>query len=97
MVEATSRLPRTADEAYDRILSRSPDSIKAERILYIIVAVERPLTLRAMNLALILRENYHTWPELKSDLLPEDRFRENVRDICGLFVTIINLRIYLLH
>ena len=31
------------------------------------------------------------------DLKSQDWFRENIRDICGLFVTIIESRVYLLH
>ena len=95
IVKATSHLPKTVDEAYDRILSRSRDSKKAKRILHIIVAAARPLTLREMALALTIRENHRSYSDL--DLKSQDWFYENIRDICGLFVTIIELRIYLLH
>ncbi|KAN0078947.1 hypothetical protein V8E54_005460 [Elaphomyces granulatus] len=95
IVNATSHLPKTVYEAYDRILSKSHDSEKAKRILHIIVAAARPLTLREMALALTIRENHQSYNDV--DLKSEDRFRESVRDICGLFVTIIDSRIYLLH
>ena len=95
IVEATSHLPKTVEEAYDRILSKSRDTEKAKKILHIIVAAARPLTLREMTLALALRQNHRSYGDL--DLKPEARFRESVRDICGLFVTIIDSRIYLLH
>jgi ankyrin repeat domain-containing protein 50 len=52
IVNATSHLPKTVDEAYDRILSKSRDFGKAKRILHIVVAAARPLTLREMALAL---------------------------------------------
>ncbi|KAH7122358.1 ankyrin repeat-containing domain protein [Dendryphion nanum] len=93
--EATSRLPETVDEAYDKILSKSSNSDKAKKILHIIVAAERPLTLREMTLALVIQESHRSYGDL--ELEPEGRFREKVRDICGLFVTIIDSRIYLLH
>ena len=95
IVDATSRLPQTVDEAYDRILSKSRNSRLAEKILHIIVAAARPLTVREMNLALSLKESHQSYGEL--DLRPEDRFDNDLRDICGLFVTIIDSRIYLLH
>ncbi|OCL02131.1 ankyrin, partial [Glonium stellatum] len=95
IVEATSQLPKTVDEAYDRILSKSRNSEKAERILHIVVAAARPLTLREMALALVLREGHRSYNDL--NLRSEDRFLEEVRDICGLFVTVTNSRIYLLH
>jgi hypothetical protein len=48
-----------------------------------------------MTLALTIRENHRSYGDL--DLKSEDWFRETIRDICGLFVTIIDSRIYLLH
>jgi ankyrin repeat domain-containing protein 50 len=95
IVKVTSQLPKTVDEAYERILSRSRNLEEAKRLLHIIVAAERPLTLKEMSVALALRENHRSYGDL--DLKSEERFRENVRDLCGLFVTIINSRIYLLH
>ena len=97
--EPTSRLPETVDEAYDRILSKSCNSNNARKILHIIVAAARPLTLREMGLAFVLQESHQSYDdlELESKLGAEDRFREKVRDVCGLFVTIIDSRLYLLH
>ena len=57
IVKATSHLPKTVDEAYDRILSQSRDSEKAKRILHIVVAAARPLTLGEMALALTIRDS----------------------------------------
>src|SRR4029077_20200461 len=95
IVNATTRLPRTVDEAYNRILSKSRDSDMAKRILHIVIVAARPLTLGEMALALAIRENHQSYSDL--DLKSEALFRESMRDICGLFVTIINSRIYLLH
>ena len=95
IVNATSHLPRTVDEAYNRILSKSRDYGKAKRILHIVVAAARPLTLGEMALALTIGENHRSYSDL--DLKSEDYFRESIRDICGLFVTIIDSKIYLLH
>ena len=95
IVDATSHLPKTVYEAYDRILSKSRDSGKAKTILHIIVAAARPLTLKEMALVLSIRENHQSYGDI--DLKPEGRLRETIRDICGLFVTIIDSKIYLLH
>jgi ankyrin repeat domain-containing protein 50 len=95
IVNATSHLPKDLDEAYDRILSKCHNFEKAKTILHIVVAAARPLTLREMALALAIRENHQSYSDL--DLKPEAFFRESIRDICGLFVTIINSRVYLLH
>ncbi|KAK4182277.1 hypothetical protein QBC35DRAFT_518914 [Podospora australis] len=93
--EATSQLPKTVDAAYDRILSKSCNPQEAKKILHIVVAAARPLTLREMNVALVLREGHRSYKNFA--LEPEDRFRDKVRDVCGLFVVIIDSRIYLLH
>ena len=95
--KATSHLPKTVDKAYDRILSKSRNPEEIKKILHIILAAARPLTLSEMALALVLRERHRSNGELELEFGAEDRFRENVRDICGLFVTIIDSRLYLLH
>src|SRR4029077_6847901 len=86
IVNATTRLPRTVDEAYNRILSKSRDSDMAKRILHIVIVAARPLTLGEMALALAIRENHQSYSDL--DLKSEALFRESMRDICGLFVTV---------
>jgi ankyrin repeat domain-containing protein 50 len=95
IVNATSRLPKAVDEAYNRILSKSRNSEKAQRILHIVIGAVRPLTLGEMALALGIRENHQSYNDL--DLKSEDSFRESIRDTCGLLVTTIDSRIYLLH
>ncbi|KAF3195009.1 hypothetical protein TWF106_005914, partial [Orbilia oligospora] len=90
----TSNLPKTVDEAYERILYKA-DKKKARKLLHIVTAAARPLTLEEMNLALALEDNHQSYSDLK--LTPERRFRKNVRELCGLLLTIIDSRIYLLH
>ncbi|KAL9063919.1 MAG: hypothetical protein Q9161_009197 [Pseudevernia consocians] len=87
--------PRTVDEAYEKILRKSPDSNKAEKLLQIVLVADRPLTLREMNMALNLE------PENKSredvDLLPDGHMSKYIRNLCGLFVSVYDSKIYLLH
>ena len=90
-----SKIPKTVDEAYDKILCRSHDFEKAKKLLHIVIASTRPLSLEEMALALAIRENHRSYGDL--ELEPEGRFRNTVRDLCGLFVTIIDSKIYLLH
>ncbi|KAJ3570125.1 hypothetical protein NPX13_g5838 [Xylaria arbuscula] len=93
--KAASQLPQTVDEAYDRILSKSSSVEQARKLLQIILVAERPLTVTEMNIALTIEERHKSYRDLT--LKPEERFREHVRDACGLFVAIIGSRIYLLH
>ena len=94
IIRAIAHLPRSVDEAYDRILSKSHHLEDAKRLLHIVVAAFQPLTLKEMGFALILR-GHHSYKTI--DLPPDKRLRETIRDMCGLFVTIIDSRIYLLH
>ncbi|KAI8625984.1 putative ankyrin repeat-containing protein [Xylariaceae sp. FL1651] len=91
----SSSLPRTVDEAYEKILARSKHPDEAMKLLHIIVAAARPLTLAEMDLALALRQCHRSYKDL--DDRPEERFSQYVRDLCGLFVTITDSKIYLLH
>ncbi|KAK2753351.1 hypothetical protein FQN55_003480 [Onygenales sp. PD_40] len=93
--QATSHLPETVDGAYENILSKSRDTNETLRLLHIIVAATRPLTLQEMNVALSIRENHQTYDDL--NLKSDERFHEIIRDLCGLFVTVVNSRVYLLH
>ncbi|KAH7118110.1 hypothetical protein B0J13DRAFT_570440 [Dactylonectria estremocensis] len=101
--EVTSSLPRTVDDAYERILPKNNSqdaeeakkAKKAKKILHIIVAAARPLTLAEMDLALALQQehtSYEGWHRK-----PEERFGSYIRDLCGLFITITDSKIYLLH
>jgi ankyrin repeat protein len=93
--KATSLLPRTVDDAYERILAKSGNVREARKLLSIVVAATRPLTLAEMDVALTLREDHRSYKDL--DLKSEERFLEYVRDLCGLFVNVTDSKIYLLH
>ncbi|KAL6406443.1 Ankyrin repeat, PH and SEC7 domain containing protein secG [Ilyonectria robusta] len=95
--ETTSSLPRTVDDAYERILAQSINPEEAKKLLHIVVAAARPLTLAEMDLALALRQNDTSYRALSERHIPEERFGRYVRDLCGLFVTITDSKIYLLH
>ncbi|GAB1315143.1 hypothetical protein MFIFM68171_05353 [Madurella fahalii] len=93
--QIVSCLPPTVDDAYERILNKSNDPEKARKLLHIVVSATRPLTLAEMAVAFTLQQIHKSYKDL--NLSPEERFGEYVRDLCGLFVTIISSKIYLLH
>jgi ankyrin repeat protein len=94
--EAVSSIPPNIDAAYEGILNRSSDPEEAQKLLHIVVAAARPLTLSEMAVALALQPN-GLYRDLDPDLETNESFREHVRDLCGLFITIIGSKIYLLH
>jgi ankyrin repeat protein len=90
-------LPRSVNEAYERILKKSKDHSTVRNVLSIILAASRPLTLAEMSIAV----NTHELDSPKSlhdlDLeYPED-FEKRIRSLCGLFITIHHGRVYFLH
>ncbi|KAK8092213.1 uncharacterized protein PG998_015045 [Apiospora kogelbergensis] len=92
-----NELPQDVDEAYEKILSRNQGRAitKARKILQIIVAAERPLTLDEMSTALAVEEHL----ERGGGVQPEsvERFYRTIRHLCGLFVIINDSKIYLMH
>ncbi|PYI16076.1 hypothetical protein BO99DRAFT_341110, partial [Aspergillus violaceofuscus CBS 115571] len=92
-------LPETVESAYERILDRSADKPKAKVLLHIIIAAVKPLSLEELSLAWAIKIHAHceTLPDLCEDIEPKERFRQTLRDLCGLFVVIIDEKVYLLH
>ncbi|KAK6956941.1 hypothetical protein Daesc_002223 [Daldinia eschscholtzii] len=88
-------LPRTVEEAYDKILCRSNNPTQAKRLLGILIAATRPLSLSEMAVALAIEESHQKHDDLLFE--PEDRFRRTVRDLSGCFITVVESKIYLLH
>lgn len=90
-------LPPDMDHAYEKILSRNQrrERDSARAILKIIVAAVRPLSLLEMSQDLTLEESPK--PNETLQYQTEDEFRHTIRHLCGLFVTISDSKIYLLH
>lgn len=97
--DITSTLPPSVKAAYQSILAKAPSNAEERelqtKLLQIVVAATRPLTLEEMHFALSLKETHRSYDDMPA--MREDSFREQVRNICGLFVTIIDSEIYLLH
>ncbi|RYP75529.1 hypothetical protein DL770_007382 [Monosporascus sp. CRB-9-2] len=88
-------IPSTVSEAYNRILSKSRDISLARKLLHIVVAAARPLTLSEMALALAIGPKHQSIGDI--DLVPEEKFRDDIRQLCGLFVVGVDSKVYLLH
>jgi ankyrin repeat domain-containing protein 50 len=88
-------LPETVDQAYERILEKSIDKLLSRKLLNIVIAACRPLTLSEMNIALAIKENTTSYKDL--NLEADASFEKTVRNLCGLFVVVVDKKIYLLH
>ena len=93
LIEITGSLPRTVEQAYEAILSKIPDDERelASKILHIIVAAKRPLTLRELNIAININDDDTL------ELEDETRFFRDIRSICGLFIDIVDQKVFLIH
>ncbi|KAL9069014.1 MAG: hypothetical protein Q9157_006304, partial [Trypethelium eluteriae] len=94
---AIRQLPPTVDDAYEKILGRSPDIVKARRLLHIVTAATEPLSLKEVSLIMAIEETHRSYDDVIQELEPEERFRFTLRELCGLIVVIIDRKIYLLH
>jgi len=93
-----SDLPLEITDAYERILNRSSDKIRARILLQLIVAARRPLSLEECNVALTLATQEGDCISHKAlDLWPLPSFKSTIQNICGLFVSVHDGKISLIH
>lgn len=97
-------IPATVDEAYEKLLMRNTNpekAARARRLLHIVIAAVRPLTLHEMNIAVAIdeklqdKEYVDTYEDL--DLDNDLPFKTKIRNICGLFIGIHDSRVFLIH
>lgn len=88
-------IPQTVEEAYESILNRSTNKELARKILNIVVAAQRPLTLAEMDIALAVQD--HSKSEAELDLEGDKNLKNNIRNLCGLFLNVTDSKIFLIH
>ena len=92
-----SNLPSEVSDAYETILARSSDIDLARILLQLIVAATRPLSLEEANIALTLATQETCTSHKELDLWPLPDFKSTVLNICGLFISIHDGKISLIH
>jgi hypothetical protein len=109
LLQIFKTLPKTVENAYEGILSRSTNVERARKLLSIVLAAMRPLTLTELKIAFSIDRsgNYSILdknPELETSGLKaivigpiEKTFRESIRQYCGLFIRITESKVYLIH
>lgn len=92
-----SELPRSVVDAYDSILNKSRDKQLARELLHIILAARTPLSLKEMSVATALAGDfsYNSYEDI--GLESPDAFGLRIQNICGLFVTIDDGHVFLIH
>ena len=84
MSKVIDETPHTIYDAYETILDKSPFPEEARRLLHIVVAAVRPLTLEEMNMAFNLNSERRPMTREEVDLDPLDTFPNYIKDVCGL-------------
>ncbi|KAF0324234.1 nacht and ankyrin domain protein [Colletotrichum asianum] len=93
-----SSLPSSVFDAYEKILSHSRDKKQARNLLNIILAATQPLTLDEINWALTLQaKDFMDQKELEDDVWPRDGFKMTVKNLCGLFVSVVDKKVSFIH
>ena len=90
-------LPDNVDKAYENILEKSSKSRKTIliRVLHIMLAAFRPLSLMEMSEVLSIQDSSSGLRY--SDLYPEQSFGKWIRDLCGFFVNAVDDRLHFAH
>ena len=97
-IESLPDLPSDVSNAYEKILHRSSDKNLARILLQLIVATTRPLSLEEANVALTLATQKPSPRSYKEvELWPLSNFKSIVQDICGLFVSVHDGKLSLIH
>ena len=91
--DLVSTIPRTLDAVYEKILGQSSEPEYATKLLHIVVAATRPLSLKEMNVAFAIKSSDQSNEDL--DLEPD--ICGTIKDLCGPFVKFIDSKIYLVH
>jgi hypothetical protein len=95
-----SDIPSQVSEAYEKILSRSPNETYTKILLQIVLVAAHPLTLDEANVALILalqEERFVSHVALESELWTRDKFPGIVKNLCGLFINVYDLKLSFIH
>lgn len=96
LLSIINTLPKSIDQAYERILricDKEGTAERAKQILQFVVAARTPLTVHQLDVALAIDTDSVSWEEELEYL----NRTESIRKICGLFVTVVNFHVYLIH
>ncbi|KAJ3959634.1 hypothetical protein N0V92_003725 [Colletotrichum tropicale] len=87
--------PASLDQLYETALQGVEDRVATTKMLQIILAATRPLTLEEINLAMNISSTHETVQDLLDDLEPDMEY--TVKKLGGFFVRIMNSTVYLVH
>jgi ankyrin repeat domain-containing protein 50 len=94
----TRKLPQSLDAAYEKLLNKNPHlELERKRALQIIVTAKRPMSLAELSVALAFTDGQKSNAEIADSIVRESNMKAYLRNLCGLFVSVIHEKVYLLH
>ncbi|KAI9748141.1 MAG: hypothetical protein M4579_007306, partial [Chaenotheca gracillima] len=90
------KIPPGVDQAYEDMLSRSPDRHLTKRLLSIIIAARRPFSIAETKTAMSLMERDYEYVkdiEVESD----EQFKDSIKGLCGLLLSVHDSKVYFIH
>lgn len=91
--------PQSVNDAYGKLLQDVPNEEKeyVKTLLHLMVAAYRPLTLREMSIATVVRDSPGAPSERSLGLQSDEEFKDWIIQTCGFFVTIYDGELYFIH
>jgi len=80
---------------YHRLLEDSSNQDEARRLLHIVIAAVRPLTLSELSVAMSISPTQLSLEDLEGDVV--HNFEERIKALCGNFIRIVRSTVYLVH
>lgn len=90
-----SSIPSGLCHIYEAMLQKIPITEEGEKVLKIVITTVRPLSIPEMRIASSIREESHSFDDL--DLKDLKDFVLRIRNQCGLFIIIVDDKIYLIY
>ncbi|PMD35782.1 hypothetical protein L207DRAFT_601605 [Hyaloscypha variabilis F] len=99
ILDLTRKLPQSVYAAYEKLLNKDPSREKERRrALHLVLGAKRPLSLSEMSIALAFESGQLSNAEIAGKIIsPAKRFKTYLKNLCGLFVSIVDEKVYLLH
>ena len=94
--DAIEHVPASIEQAYEQILTKVTERQRpvVQKILMLVVAARRPLTVEEIGIALSLLEGGE---QVSTEPMNTSHLEQQIRQWCGLFVFVKNSQLYLIH
>jgi ankyrin repeat protein len=89
------KLPTSVEDTYEKILEKCHNPEQVRRLLHIILGVKRPLNTAELNVASNVSPHWKNCRDVNLDTL--EHFEKDIRYMTGLFITIVDSKVYLIH